>query len=149
MSYSWLVHIWSRILELLLALRVGLLMRGMREFEWQMLIKSFSMTMGSRRLILRSPTMNTWSDCEVDYKISFHFIVDSGNFDVWWSVNSNYNKGRIVWKRNLYHSDLIICKTQWKIGHMGRCVTISDPVLSARYVYESRYNQRYRQWWAR
>ena len=50
-------------------------MGGMREFEWQLLIKSFYMAMGSRRLILKSPTMNTWSDCEVDDKISFNFIV--------------------------------------------------------------------------
>ena len=56
-------------------------MRGMREFfEWQLLVKSFSMAMGSRRLILRSPTMNTWSDCEVDHKMSFYFIVNSGIF---------------------------------------------------------------------
>ena len=57
-------------------------MRGMREFEWQLLIKSFSMAMGSRRLILRSPTINTWSHCEVDDKISFNFIVNSGIFDL-------------------------------------------------------------------
>ena len=38
-------------------------MIGMREFEWQLLIKSFSMAIGSRRIILRSPTMNTWSVC--------------------------------------------------------------------------------------
>ena len=31
---------------------------------------------------LRSPTMNTWSDCEVDDKISFNFIVISGIFDL-------------------------------------------------------------------
>ena len=61
---------------------MGLLMRGMREFEWQLLIKLFSMAMGSRRLILRSPTMNTWSDCEVDDKISLNFIVNSGIFDL-------------------------------------------------------------------
>ena len=57
-------------------------MRGMREFEWELLIKSFYLTMGSRRLILRSPTMNTWSDCEVDDKISFNFIVNSGIYDL-------------------------------------------------------------------
>ena len=57
-------------------------MRGMREFEWQLLMKSFSMAMGSRRLILRSPTMNTWSDCEVYDKISFNFTVNSGIFDL-------------------------------------------------------------------
>ena len=51
------------------------------EFEWQLLIKSFSMTMGSRRLILRSPTMNTWSNCEIDDKILFCFIVNSGILD--------------------------------------------------------------------
>ena len=28
------------------------------------------------------PTMNTWSDCEFDDKISFNFIVDSGIFDL-------------------------------------------------------------------
>ena len=38
--------------------------------------KSFSMAMGSRRLILRPPTMNTWSDCEVDDKMSFNTIVN-------------------------------------------------------------------------
>ena len=57
-------------------------MRGMREFEWQLLIKSFSMAMGSRRLILRSPTMNTLSYCEVYDKISFNFLVNSGIFDL-------------------------------------------------------------------
>ena len=57
-------------------------MRGMREFEWQWLIKSFFMAMGSRRLILRSPTMNTWSDCEVDDKFSFNFIINFGIFDL-------------------------------------------------------------------
>ena len=51
-------------------------MKWIKEFEWQLLIKSFSMAMGSRRLILRSPTMNTWSDCEVDDNISFNFIVN-------------------------------------------------------------------------
>ena len=40
---------YSRTLGYVLALRMGLLM--MREFEWQLLIKSFSMAMGSRRLI--------------------------------------------------------------------------------------------------
>ena len=38
----------------------------MRELEWQLLIKLFSMAVGSRRLILRSPTINTWLDWEVD-----------------------------------------------------------------------------------
>ena len=57
-------------------------MRGMREFEWQLLIKSFSMAMGSRKLVLRSLTMNAWSDCEVDYKTSCNFIVNSGIFDL-------------------------------------------------------------------
>ena len=38
------------------------------------------MAMGSRRF--RSPTMNTWSDCEADDKISFNFIVNSGIFDL-------------------------------------------------------------------
>ena len=40
-----------------------------------------------------------------------------------------------------HHIYLIKCMTHWKIGHMGRCVTISNkhkeappPVLSARYV---------------
>ena len=56
-------------------MRVFLLMR---EFEWQLLIKSFSMAMGSRR----SQTMNTWLDCEVEDKISFNFIVNSGNSDL-------------------------------------------------------------------
>ena len=45
-------------------------------------IKSFSMAMGSRRLILRLPTMNIWSDCEVYDKIYFNFIVNSGIFDL-------------------------------------------------------------------
>ena len=57
-------------------------MRGLKEFEWQLLIKSFSMAMGSRRLILTSPTMNTWSDRKVDDKISFNFILNSGIFDL-------------------------------------------------------------------
>ena len=39
--------------------------------------------------------MNTWSDCEVDDKISFNFIVNSGIF-VLWSVNANNNYGTIV-----------------------------------------------------
>ena len=55
-------------------------MREMKEFGWQLLIKSFSMAMGSRRLILRSPNMSTYSDCEVDDKIKFNFIVNSVNF---------------------------------------------------------------------
>ena len=70
-------------------------MRRMRELEWQSLLKSFSMAVGSRRLIVRSPTINTWSDREVDDKISFNFIVSSGRF-VWWSVNTNNNYGTIV-----------------------------------------------------
>ena len=41
------------------------------------------MAVGSRRLISGSPTINTWSDWEVDDKISFNFIVNSGIFD--WS----------------------------------------------------------------
>ena len=45
----------------------------MRELEWQLLIKSFSIAVGSIRLILRSPTINTWSDWEVDDKSSFNF----------------------------------------------------------------------------
>ena len=45
---------------------------------------------------------------------------------VWRSVNTNDNYGTIVWKRNLYHTDLIICMTHWKIGHMCRCVGISN-----------------------
>ena len=57
-------------------------MRGMREFQWQLLIKSFSMAMGSRRLLLRSLTMNTWSDYEVDDIIACNFIVNSGIFDL-------------------------------------------------------------------
>ena len=55
-------------------------MSGMREFEWQLLIKSLSMAMGSRRLILRWPTMNTWSDCEVDDKTLFNFILKTLEF---------------------------------------------------------------------
>ena len=61
---------------------MSLLIRGMREFEWKLLIKTFSMAMGSRRLILRLSTMNSCSDCEVDDKISFYFIVNSGIFDL-------------------------------------------------------------------
>ena len=57
-------------------------MRGMRELEWQLLIKLFSISMGSRRLILRSPTMNTWSDCDVDDKMILNTIVNSGIFDL-------------------------------------------------------------------
>ena len=38
--------------------------------------KKNSMEIGSRRLIFRSSTMNTWSDCEVDDKISLNFIVN-------------------------------------------------------------------------
>ena len=34
-----------------------------------------------KKAILWSPTMDTWSDCEVDDKISFNFIVNSGIFD--------------------------------------------------------------------
>ena len=87
-------------------------MRGMREFQWQLLIKSFSVAMGSRRLILRSPTMNTWSDCEVDDKMSFNFIVNSGILDLCAGLyNNNNNYFTIVWKLNLYHTDLIICMT--------------------------------------
>ena len=41
-------------------------MSGMRESEWQLIIKSFSMAMASRRLIIKKPAMNTWSDSEVD-----------------------------------------------------------------------------------
>ena len=57
-------------------------MRGIREFEWQLLIKSFSMAMGSRRLTLRSPTVNTFSDCEVYDKISLNLIVNLRIFDL-------------------------------------------------------------------
>ena len=28
-----------------------------------------------KKLNVWSPTMNTWADCEVDYKISFNFIL--------------------------------------------------------------------------
>ena len=55
------------------------------------------MAMRSRRLILLSPTTNTWSDCEVHDKISFNFIVNSGIFDLsvgLLTLNNNY--GRIV-----------------------------------------------------
>ena len=38
--------------------------------------------MGFRRLILRSPTMNTLPDCEVDDNISVNFIINSGIFDL-------------------------------------------------------------------
>ena len=44
------------------------------------IIKSFSFAVGSRRLILRWPTINTWSDGEVDDKIAFNFIENSGIF---------------------------------------------------------------------
>ena len=80
-SYSWFNHIWSKILLLLLSLRVGLLIRGMKELEWQLLIKPFYMAVGCRRLILRSATINRWSDWEVDNKISFNFIANYGIFD--------------------------------------------------------------------
>ena len=36
-----------------------------------------------------------------------------------------YDYGTIVWKRNPYHTKLIIWMTHWKIGHLCRCVTIS------------------------
>ena len=103
-------------------------MRGMREFEWQLLIKWFYMAVGSKKLILKSPTMNRWSDWEVDDKISFNFVVDSGIFDMSgaWSVNTNDNYGTIVWNWNLSRTILVICMTHWKICHMGPCVTISN-----------------------
>ena len=69
-----------------------------------------------------------------------------GNFwFVWWSVNINNNYGRIAWKRNLHHTCLIICRTHCKIGHMGRCVTISDKhrhrlLFCQHDMYESRCN---------
>ena len=44
------------------------------------IIKSFFMAIGSRRIILRLPTTNTWSGRDVDDKISFNFIVKSGFF---------------------------------------------------------------------
>ena len=31
---------------------------------------------------IKKPTMNTRSDCEVDYKISLNFIINSGIFDL-------------------------------------------------------------------
>ena len=34
-----------------------------------------------KKAILWSPTMDTWLDCEVDDKISFNFIVNSGIFN--------------------------------------------------------------------
>ena len=127
MSYSWLIHIWSRIHGLLLALRVGLLMRGMRLFEWQLLIKSFFMAMGSRRLILRSPIMNTLVRLWSWWQNFIQFYCELWNlWFVWWSVKTNNNYGTIVWKRNLHHTYLIICMTHWKFGHMGWCVTISN-----------------------
>ena len=96
-SYSWLVHIWSRILGWLLALRVGLLMRGMREFEWQLLIKLFSMAMGSRRLILRSPTMNTWTDCEGN---SNDYAATGGNSNDYAATGGNSNEVFVAIYRN-------------------------------------------------
>ena len=74
------------------------------------------------------------------------FYCKLGNFwFVWWSVNTNNNYGTIVWKRNPYHTKLIICMTHCKIGHMCRCVAISHKHrdvasdLSARYVLKPEY----------
>ena len=70
---------------------------------------------------------------------------------VWCSVSTNNNYGTIVWKRNPYHTNLIICMTHWKIGHMCRCVTISDntstppPDLLARYLWKPVYPRTSRQ----
>ena len=37
---------------------------------------------GIKKVNIKAPTMNTWSDCEVDNKISINFIVNSGIFDL-------------------------------------------------------------------
>ena len=94
--YNWLyrtadltMHIWSNILGLLLTLRWGLLMRGVRGEGWgvrgegvAVVNKIIFYAVGSRRLTLRSQTRNTLSDCEVDDEISFNFIVNSGILDL-------------------------------------------------------------------
>ena len=51
-------------------------MGGMREFQWHLIIKSFYVAMGSRKLILTSPTMNTCSDLEVNHQIPLNFILN-------------------------------------------------------------------------
>ena len=110
----------------------------MRELEWQLLIKSFSMAVGSRRLILRSPTKNTWSDWEVDDKNFIKFYCKLLHFwFLWLSVNTNNNYGAIVGNRNPSHTKLIICMTHWKIGHMYRCITISDKHRDTAYWFVS------------
>ena len=46
---------------------------------------------------------------------------------VWWSVNTNNNYATIVWKRNPYHTKLIICMTHWKIWpHVSMCNNLSQ-----------------------
>ena len=91
--YSWFDYIWSKILGLLLALQVGLFVWRMREMDWQLLIKLFSMAVGSIRLILISLTINTSPDKEVDDKISFNITVLGNFWFVSWSVNTNNNCG--------------------------------------------------------
>lgn len=48
----------KNILGLLSSFRVALLMRGVRKFDWQVFIISFSTALRSRRFILRASTMN-------------------------------------------------------------------------------------------
>ena len=103
MSYSWLVHVWSWILGLLSALRVGLLMRGMREFEWQLLINQFVCQMVR--------FWSWWQNCIEFYCKLVKFLF------LWWSVNTNNNYGATVLKQNLYDTDLITCMIHWKNGH--------------------------------
>ena len=45
--------------------------------------------MRSRRLILRSTTINTWSEREVGDKMSLNFIVNWGIFDLSGGLNSS------------------------------------------------------------
>ena len=115
------------MLGLLLALRVGLLMRGMREFEWHLLLKSFSMAIGSRRYNIKVANyeymVRLWSWGQ--NFIKFYCKLWNLRY-VWWSVNTNNNFGTIVWERNLHHIYLIICMTHWKFGHIGWCTTISN-----------------------
>ena len=131
--YSWFDHISSKIHGLLLALLIPrILMRGIREFEWQYLIKSFSVAVGYRRSInIKIANNNTWSDWEVDDKISFNFIVNSGIFylsgglltpiiitvqlfesEIFTTLISYY-----AWHWNLYNTDLILCVTLKSLPH--------------------------------
>ena len=95
-------------------------------FEWQLLIKSFSMAMGSRRLILRSPTMNTLSNWEIDDKVSFNIIVVhrmNEGYRSWGAQKSVLsNRGLGIKAKNCLYEGVIVPTTLYEAEAWGmRC----------------------------